>query len=122
MNHSRLEDMMKGWFIGGFSPAAFKTDACEVAVKHYKVGEKEVAHFHKIATEITLVLSGNIRMLGKQWTAGDIITLSPGEVTEFEAITDAINVVVKVPGVLDDKYICSSVITEENSQVNYQAI
>ena len=107
MKHAKLEEMFKGWFVGGFSPSAYQTDACEVAVKSYKAGEKEEAHFHRIATEVTLVLSGKIRMAGKEWDAGDIVVLSPGEVTDFEAITDCVNVVVKTPGALNDKFICS---------------
>lgn len=105
MNNAHYKDMIKGWFVGGFSPTAYSTQVCEVAVKNYKQGENETAHFHKVATEITLVLSGQIRMAGKEWSAGDIIVLEPGEISEFEALTDAVNVVVKVPGVLDDKYV-----------------
>lgn len=104
MNHARLEEMVKGWFVGGFSPTAYQTQACEVAVKHYKAGDNESAHYHKIATEITLVVSGRVRMVGKEWGPGDIIVLTPGEATAFEALTDAVNVVVKTPGVLNDKY------------------
>lgn len=105
MNTARLEDMFKGWFVGNFTPTAFSTEACEVAVKTYKAGEREEAHFHKIATEITLVLSGRVRMVGKEWGPGDIIVLSPGEVTDFEALSDAVNVVVKTPGATNDKYL-----------------
>lgn len=105
MNTARLEDMFKGWFVGNFTPTAFSTEACEVAVKTYKAGEREGAHFHKIATEITLVLSGRVRMVGKEWGPGDIIVLSPGEVTDFEALSDAVNVVVKTPGATNDKYL-----------------
>lgn len=105
MNSAKLGDMVKGWFVGGFKPTAFSTEACEVAVKAYKVGENEAAHYHKIATEITLVLSGSVSMRGQIWTEGDIVVLEPGDVTAFEAITDATTVVVKVPGALDDKYI-----------------
>jgi quercetin dioxygenase-like cupin family protein len=105
MKSARLESMIKGWFVGGFSPTAFVTDACEVAVKHYAAGEREVAHYHKLATEITLVLQGRVRMAGREWGAGDIIVLEPGEVTDFVALTDAVNVVVKTPGALDDKFI-----------------
>ena len=78
MNHANLKDMVKGWFVGGFSPTALQTDACEVAVKSYREGDKEAAHYHKIATEVTLVLSGRVRMLNKEWKAGDIIVLEPG--------------------------------------------
>ena len=104
MNHANLRDMVIGWFVGGFSPNAFFTDACEVAVKQYKAGDYEGVHFHKIATEITLILSGRARMAGGEWTSGDIIVLSPGEATDFEALEDTVNVVVKVPGALNDKY------------------
>ena len=104
MKHARLDQMVRGWFVGGFSPSAYQTQACEVAVKHYKAGDYEEKHHHKVATEITLVLSGTVRMNGKEWRSGDIIVLEPGEQTDFEAVTDAINVVVKTPGALNDKY------------------
>ena len=105
MKHKKLADMLRGWFVGDFAPTAFATDACEVAVKQYSTGENHPAHYHKIATEITLVLSGEIMMMGKEWSAGDIIVLSPGEVTDFAAVTDATTVVVKVPSSRNDKYL-----------------
>lgn len=105
MKQARLDDMTKGWFVGAFSPTVHATDACEVAVKHYKAGDKEGAHYHKIATEITLIVSGRVRMAGREWGAGDIVVMEPGDVTDFEALTDAVNVVVKTPGALNDKYL-----------------
>lgn len=105
MRHAQLAAMVKGWFVGGFAPAAFSTTACEVAVKRYEAGASEPAHFHRIATEVTLVLSGRVRMAGREWGAGDIIVLEPGEVSAFEALSDAVNVVVKVPGAPDDKFL-----------------
>lgn len=107
MKNAHLDDMIKGWFVGQFEPTVLATQACEVAVKHYKAGESESAHFHKIATEVTVVVSGTVRMVGREWGAGDIVVLSPGEVTDFEALTDAVNVVVKLPGALNDKYVVS---------------
>ena len=104
MNAFKLEDMVKGWFVGAFAPTALQTDACEVAVKHYKAGDHEATHHHRIATEITVVVSGEVRMCGRVWKAGDIIVIAPGEATDFEALTDATNVVVKLPGALEDKY------------------
>jgi hypothetical protein len=105
MKSFHLDDMIKGWFVGDFSPVAFSTKDCEVAVKKYKAGDCEGAHHHKIATEITVVVSGQIRMVGKNWGAGDIVVVEPGTVTDFEALTDVVNVVVKVPGASDDKYL-----------------
>lgn len=105
MKSARLDDMTKGWFVGAFMPTAHRTHDCEVAVKKYKAGDKEEAHYHKIATETTLILSGTVIMCGREWSAGDIIVIEPGDITSFEAVTDAVNVVVKTPGALNDKFI-----------------
>jgi hypothetical protein len=105
MNNARLEDMLKGWFVGNFEPSAFKSNDCEVAVKSYQAGDKEPLHHHKISTEITLILTGEARMAGRNWGPGDIVVLLPGESTDFEAITNCNSVVVKIPCVKDDKYL-----------------
>lgn len=105
MRSARLDDMTKGWFVGAFAPTAHATDACEVAVKRYRAGDHEAAHLHKVATEITLVLEGRVRMAGREWGPGDIVVLDPGEATDFLALTDSLNVVVKTPGALNDKYL-----------------
>ncbi len=104
MKHLRLENMVRGWFVGSFTPTAHDTEACEVAVKQYKAGEHEDTHFHKIGTEITVILSGRVRMMGKEFGPNDIITLDPGEATSFDALTDVTLVVAKVPGARNDKY------------------
>lgn len=105
MEAHKLEDMVKGWFVGNFTPAAIKSEHVEVAVKRYSEGEKEERHHHRISTELTVVISGRIKMNGRVYEAGDIVTVSAFESTDFEALTDVINVVVKVPSVSDDKYI-----------------
>lgn len=104
MKIGRLEDMVKGWFVGNFEPTLYRTDQVEVAVKSYRTGDKEGSHYHKIATELTAVVSGTIRMGGREYHQGDIIVIEPGETTDFEAVTDAVNVVVKIPGAAHDKY------------------
>ncbi len=104
MKHARLEDMVKGWFVGDFSPSVVRSKDCEVAVKHYKAGDYEAVHHHRVATEITLIVTGRVEMNGKEWQAGDIITIEPGEATDFRALTDTTNVVVKLPSAAGDKY------------------
>jgi quercetin dioxygenase-like cupin family protein len=100
----RLDEMVKGWFVGDFSPAALRTDAAEVAVQHYKAGDREASHLHKIAAEVTLVLEGTVEMCGRRLSEGDIIKLAPGEATDFLAVTDATTIVVKLPSVIGDRY------------------
>lgn len=104
MKHHRLEDMVKGWFVGDFAPVAFRTPGVEVGVKSYNAGDLENEHHHKIATELTVIVSGRVRMLGRTWSAGDILTIEPGEATAFEALTDTVTVVVKLPSAAGDKY------------------
>ncbi|WP_137170456.1 hypothetical protein [Marinomonas sp. FW-1] len=105
MKTSHLDNMIKGWFIGSFEPTLINTDQVEVAVKKYKKGEYEDRHYHKIATEITVVVSGRILMNGVEYGAGDIVVIEPCESTDFEALEDTVNTVVKFPGATQDKYL-----------------
>ena len=106
MKIARIDEMTKGWFIGNFEPSLLKTNAVEVALKKYKKGDYEKAHYHKIATEFTVIVSGRVRMNGKEYIEGDIIVIEPNDSTDFEALEDnTVNVVVKIPGANDDKYL-----------------
>lgn len=104
MYSADLKSMSKGWFIGNFEPSLYKTNDVEVAVKQYKKGDTDNAHYHKIATEYTVVVQGRVRMFEKEWNAGSIIVVEPGDITSFEALEDAVNLVVKLPGANNDKY------------------
>lgn len=106
MKTAKLEDMIKGWFVGNFEPTLLRTNDVEVAVKSYKKGDYEEKHFHKIATEITVIISGRVRMNGVEYKKGDIIVMEPFEATDFECLEDDTqNVVVKIPGANNDKYV-----------------
>ena len=100
----KLNHMTKGWFIGKFTPSVFDTDIAEVAVKKYSAGDYESMHHHKIATEITVITEGFVKMGGVEYGVGDIVLVEPGEAIDFYAVTDAILTVVKIPGVKNDKY------------------
>lgn len=106
MKVARLEDMIKGWFVGNFEPTLLRTNDVEVAVKEYNRGDYEAKHFHKIATEITVIVQGRVRMNGVEYTKGDIVVMEPNEATDFECLVDGTkNVVVKLPGANNDKYL-----------------
>jgi quercetin dioxygenase-like cupin family protein len=104
MKQARLEDMTKGWFVGDFEPTVIKTNEVEVSVKEYRKGDREGRHYHKLATEITVISFGRVRMNGVEYRKGDIIVIEPLESTDFEALEDTITTVVKYPGVSNDKY------------------
>ncbi|WP_063660008.1 cupin domain-containing protein [Aliivibrio fischeri] len=104
MDKYNIDNFVRGWFVGGFEPTLYKTTDVEVAVQHFKKGDKERSHCHRIATEITMVVSGKASMKGMILKSGDIIRINPGEFTDFEALEDTITTVVKLPGALNDKY------------------
>lgn len=99
-----LKDFIKGWFIGNFNPSLITTNDVEVAVKRYKAGEFENSHYHKVATEITVIVFGEVEMNGSKYVADDIIVIEPNDRTDFKCLTNVVTVVVKYPGANNDKY------------------
>jgi hypothetical protein len=105
MEEFNLSDMIGGWFIGNFEPSLFKTNEVEVAVKNYKRGDFENSHYHKIATEFTVIINGEVEMNGSIYKSGEIIKITPNIATDFKALTDVTTVVIKLPGASNDKYL-----------------
>ena len=105
MKKAILAEMTKGWFIGNFMPTLHATEAVEVAVKEYPADFTEEWHYHKIATEFTVIVSGEVEMNGCRYSKGDIIVIPPGEGTDFHTLTPTITTVVKIPGATQDKYL-----------------
>ena len=112
LERHKLDHFTRGWFVGNFNPTLIPTEAAEVAVQRYQAGAHEPKHVHRIATELTLVVSGLARMNGEDINAGEIVRLPPGTAADFEAVTDVTTVVVKVPCVKGDKYLCDSGATD----------
>ncbi len=104
LERHELNDYTKGWFVGNFKPTLMPSDAVEVAIKHYKAGDHEDFHHHKVATELTAIVSGRVQMSGEEIGPGEIIKIKPGQSTDFTALTDVVTVVVKMPCVAGDKY------------------
>lgn len=105
MHIHRLDSMVRGWFVGDFEPSVYRAIGFEVAVQHFKAGDCEQKHIHKIATEITVIVVGQAEMNGHNLSAGDIVTLQPGMAANFRAITDVTTTVVKVPAAKNDKFL-----------------
>lgn len=64
MKKFNLDNMIAGWFIGNFEPSLFKTNDVEISVKKYKAGDYDSRHYHKIATEYTVIVKGTVEMSG----------------------------------------------------------
>lgn len=74
-------------------------------VRSYRAGETEERHVHKIAREVTVIVSGRFLMNGREVATGDIVDLSPGEDTDFVCLEDGTTAVIKTPSVIGDKYL-----------------
>ena len=105
MELNKLDNFVKGWVVGNFSPALIKTDKIEFAIKKYNTNDLEAKHVHKIAKEITIIISGKFKMNNHILSEGDILELNPGEISEFQCLEGGYTAVIKTPSVIDDKYL-----------------
>jgi quercetin dioxygenase-like cupin family protein len=105
MHKFNLSDFTRGWIVGDFEPSLIRTKEFEFMVRHYSAGETEVAHVHKLAEEITVIVNGEFTMKGTTLGKGDIIHLKAGEVADFKCLKDGATAVIKTPSVIGDKYI-----------------
>lgn len=98
----RIEDMVRGWFVGGFEPTAHYTKDFEVGYRVHERGSQD-HHFHTDVTEVNLLVSGSLRMHNRVLTAGDIFILEPWEITNPEFLEDSGVICVKFPSMNDKR-------------------
>lgn len=103
MKISNIKEFTRGWFIGNFKPAVHTTSDFEICLKTFSAGEEEPDAIQQVATEITLVVSGQIAINDRRLTAGDICFLAPGEIANFTAIQDSVVIGIKFPSIPNDK-------------------
>jgi len=104
MKITNIKDYKDGWIVGGFKPSAFFTKDFEVCYKTHKKNEKWDAHYHKVGTEISLLISGEMVIQGKNLKSGDVFTIFPYEVADPIFLTDCTVLVIKTPSDTSDKY------------------
>ena len=105
MKKHQIQSFTKGWFIGNFDPSLMRVKEFEAAMKFYKKGDLEVAHFHRVAIEFTIIGQGKFRMNDNILGPGDIIELAPGETSDFECMENGVTFVIKSPSAPDDKFV-----------------
>jgi quercetin dioxygenase-like cupin family protein len=104
MKKRQLSEMWRGWFIGDFEPSVFKTSDFEIGLLTHTKGETWPKHYHKIATEYNLLVSGSMSICGEEILPGEIFVLEPGEVAEPTFHEDCKIVCIKTPSLPKDKY------------------
>lgn len=103
MKHVRIDQTGKrGWFVGGFPEAAYETDDVEVCYCIEEAGEG-IKHYHTVCTEIVLIISGKVSCRGSEFSNGDILIFSPGEINDLMYIERTSMIGVKIPAGKFDK-------------------
>lgn len=105
MEKNNLKKFIKGWFIGDFSPSLLQTKDFEISIKRYNKNDYEKAHYHKISTEYTIIIEGEVKMNGNVYSKDDIIIISPEESSDFLCLEDTVTCVIKTPSLKNDKFI-----------------
>jgi hypothetical protein len=93
----------RGWFIGDFDGAVYRTKEFEVTYQKNPRGQT-ASHIHKLVYEITLVISGRQICNGEMFKAGDICVLEPGDISQIEYLEETEVVTIKTPSVPSDKH------------------
>jgi hypothetical protein len=93
----------RGWFIGDFVGAVHRTKDFEVTYQK-NPRTQTPSHIHKIAHEITLVISGRQICNGEMFEAGDICILEPGDISQIEYLEETEVVTIKIPSCPSDKH------------------
>ena len=105
MKKYRLENFTRGWVIGDFEPSLFKTKDFELNISLEQKGDVGVKHIHKVAEEIIFVSSGKFKIGEEIFGTGDIIHISPGDISGFECLESGNTTTIKIPCVKGDKYL-----------------
>ena len=100
-NH--ISNFTRGWFIGDFEPSLLQTKDFEVAIITHTKGEKIPRHYHPVATEYNVMLSGSMFVNGQKKKKGDMFTFDPNEVCNVKVLEDSEVLCVKVPSIQGDK-------------------
>ncbi len=100
-----VDEFVRGWLVGDFDKSIIRSKDIEVGIKNYKQGDSEQKHLHKIITEYTIVVYGEIVMNDITYKTGDIVTIEPGVWCDFRALTDSSTLVIKTPSITNDKYV-----------------
>lgn len=99
----KVADFTGGWLAGDFEPSLFREECFEVGVKFCPAGFTEPEHYQEVATEFTVVASGRVRVGTVEVSKGEICVIPPLEKADFEALTDAVLLVIKRPSLPADK-------------------
>ena len=96
--------MTGGWFVGNFVPSVLCTDKFEIGYHKHKKGDDTQNHYHKLSTEINVIIKGKMLVNGEICLAGDIFVFEPYTVSEAIFLEDTELIVVRNSSNTKDKH------------------
>lgn len=111
-NYTDFQDS-RGYFLGRFMKERgfpdLKTDSLELAYMILPEVDYSLPHYHKIASEVTICLTGRLNLIveGQETTLvpGEFLLVPPGTVLQNPTNEPGTTIfVLKWPSVADDKY------------------
>lgn len=99
-------DFVRGWIVGDFPRSIIPgCKEFEVAIKHYKKGDTDLAHMHLLAREITVIISGKFRIGPYVFRKDDVVVMEPNEPMpdHWVAEEDGVTCCIKAPSAPSDK-------------------
>lgn len=104
MDVTQISKFTGGWFIGDFEPSLLQGAGFEASLKTHRKDDAWPVHYHKVATEYNIVVSGRMTIQNVMLHAGDVFVLHPYEIADPVFHEDTIIVCIKHPGTKNDKF------------------
>jgi len=101
---THVTNFIRGWFIGNFEPAIYKTREYEVGILHKSKTDPLDFHYHKEATEYNVFVKGDMEINGERLTPGQHFILDRNQTSCPIFHEDSIVLCVKLPSAPADKY------------------
>jgi mannose-6-phosphate isomerase-like protein (cupin superfamily) len=95
----------RGWFVGDFPEAVHRTRDFEVCWQPNSQDYDLAPHYHRVVTEIQLVVRGRMIVNDVEFGVGDICYLEPGDHYRSSYLEPTDVVAIKFPSVPNDKYL-----------------
>lgn len=104
-SYINTNDYIRGWLIGNFIPSIEKTIDYEVGYLQHSKSSFWNFHFHKISTEINILVKGKMIINNIIYEKDDIFIINNNVISCPIFIDDCELICIKIPSVPNDKYL-----------------